>query len=181
MNSYKTEGVVIKRMNIGEAGKLITLFTKDHGKVTVMAKGVRKLSSKRAGSLELFNLLKCQIIKGKSQIDTLAEVQLLEAFSNWRKHLGRVTLAYQLCEVVDKLTPDHEPHPEIFNILTHALGQIGTFGSDWEFQIANLKLQILVELGYWPQDKILDRDINNLIEETSQRSFHSQKFLDKLK
>ena len=94
--------------------------------------------------------------------------------------MGRVTLAYQLCEVIDKLTPDRQPHPEIFEILTQSLGQIANLGSDWEFQISNFKFQILVELGYWPQDKTLDRDINRVLEEITERQIKSLQFLSKL-
>lgn len=181
MNSYATVGIVIKRSNLGEADKLITIFTRSHGKVTLVAKGLRKLSSKRAGSMELFNHVKASIIKGRGGLDTLAEVQTINSFPTWRKHLGRVVLAYQLVEIVDKLTPDHQPHPEIYEILKQALSQISGFGSDWKFKIENLKLQIIRELGFWPRHKEYSGDINLLIEEIANRPYHSPKLLNKLK
>ncbi|MEK7164004.1 MAG: DNA repair protein RecO, partial [Patescibacteria group bacterium] len=117
MHSYTDEGIVIKRHNFGEADKIITLYTKSHGKITLMARGIRKLISKRAGSLDLFNKVIFQGVSGRGEMDTLTEVKLLTDFSNWKKHLGRVNIAYQLCEMIDKLTPDRQPHPEIYSIL----------------------------------------------------------------
>ncbi|MEK7091012.1 MAG: DNA repair protein RecO [Patescibacteria group bacterium] len=181
MNSYSDVGIVLKRLNLGEADKLITFYTRHHGKVTAIARGLRKPTSKRAGSLELFNLVKSSFIKGKGELDTLAEVQILNSHSGWRKHLGRVNLAYQLAEVVDKLTPDHQPHPEIFAILKDSLSQISSLGSDWPLKIKNIKLKILVELGYWPQAKEFIGEVDEFIENLINRPLNSPKILDKLR
>ncbi|MEK9200621.1 MAG: DNA repair protein RecO [Patescibacteria group bacterium] len=181
MNSYKIEGVILKRTNFGEAGKLLTIFTRDQGKITVKAVGVRKTLSKRAGSVELFNHIRAVVIKGRGDLDTLAEVQLVNPFSSWRPHIGRVTLAYQLAEVVDKLTPDHQPHPEIFDILVSSLSKLSVLGSDWQLAIGNWQLAILQELGYLEKGQPFKGDIQKLIEETSQRPLNSPKLLAKLK
>ena len=181
MRSYSIEGIVIKRFNLGEANRLITLFTKDHGKITVLAKSVRKPTSKRAGVLELFNHLKASVIKGRGELDTLAEVQILSSFPSWRKYLGRVTLAYQLAEVVDKLTPDRESPPEIFEILKESFSKIGSFGIDWQLKIKNLKLKILVELGYWPKAKEFIGEVDQFVESLINRPLNSPKLLTKLR
>lgn len=181
MHSITDEGVVIKRANFGEADRLVTLFTKNHGKVTVAARGVRKLASKRAGGLELFNLIKAQMVKGRGEIDTLAEIQILNTFPSWRRKLGRVTLAYQMCEAVDKLTADHQPHPQVYNILVTALSQISGLGQNWKLKIANWLLEILIDLGFWPHDKEFAGDIVELIEGISSRSYNSPKLLNRLK
>ncbi len=181
MNSYSDLGIILKRSNLGEADKLITFYTQNHGKVTAIARGLRKPTSKRAGSLELFNIVKSSFIKGKGDLDTLAEVQILESNPGWRRYLGRVNLAYQLVEVVDKLTPDHQPHPEIFAILSQSLSQIGEFGRDWELKIKNLKLKILVELGYWPRTKEFVGEIDQFIESLINRPFNSPQLLTKLR
>lgn len=180
-SSYNIEGVVIKRSNFGEADKLVTLFTRLHGKLTLKAKGLRKLSSKRAGTLELFNHVKANAIRGRGELDTLAEVELINSYSAWRKHLGRVTVAYQICEVVDKLTPDAQPHPEIFDLLTNFLSQITQLNANWQTETENWLLGILVELGYWPKGQKLVGSIDDLLESTAARPLHSKKLLIKLK
>ncbi|OGC91965.1 DNA repair protein RecO [Candidatus Amesbacteria bacterium RIFCSPHIGHO2_02_FULL_47_9] len=181
MHSYTDEGVVIKRFNYGEANKLLTLFTRNHGKVTIKAIGLRRSTSKRVGLLELFNHIKFHAVFGRGEIDTLTEVQLIESHPYWRKHLGRVTLAYQMAEVIDKLTPDHQPHPEIFEVLKSSFLEIGNLKIDWKLKIENWKLQILQELGYWSRDKGFPGDIDKYIEELINRPLHSPKLLSKLK
>src|SRR3989344_6341488 len=169
MKSYSLEGIVIKRSNFGEANKLVTLFTNTHGKVTLVAKGLRKLSSKRAGPLELFNHVKLHAVHGRGELDILTEVQLINSFPAWRKQLGRVTLAYQLAEVVDKLTPDSQSHPEIFALLLHSFSQISRLNSNWKLNLESWILNILVELGFWPKDQNFTGNITKLVEEISDR------------
>ena len=181
MRSYTDEGIVIKRHDFGEADKIVSLYTKTFGKITLMARGLRKITSKRAGSLDLFNLVRFHAVSGRGEIDTLTEVELMTDFSNWKKHLGRVNIAYQLCEMIDKLTPDRQPHPEIYNILSLSLSQITTLGADWELKIENCKLKILSELGYWHKDKKHDGNIDDLIESLSERPLHAHKILAKLR
>lgn len=181
MASYKVEGIILKRSNFGEAGKLITLFSRDHGKITLKAIGIRKTTSKRAGSLELFNHVKAVVIKGKGDLDTLTEVETLNVFASWKKFLGRITLAYQLAETVDKLTPDRQPHPEIFDILLQSLSQIGSLTDNWKQATDDWLVQIMQELGYLEKEVSFTGDIQRLIEETSLRPLHSPKLLSRLK
>src|SRR5512144_2090290 len=98
--SYQVYGIVLKRHDLGEADKIVTLFTRDQGKITVKAKGLRKVTSRRAGSLELFHQVKALIIPGKSTFDIIADVELIQSSFSWRKFLGRITIAYQLVEVI---------------------------------------------------------------------------------
>lgn len=181
MRSYSDEGVVLKRQNFGEGDKIITVFSLRHGKIQLIAKGVRKTSSKRSGSVELFNLLKFHAAQGHGGWDVLTEVQLLDSFASWRKHLGRVNLAYQLVEVVDKLTPDHQPHPEIFKILKTSLSEIDGLKADWKSRIENWLIEIVRELGYWPANREFTGSIYEFMEEISSRPLHSPKLLSKLK
>ena len=181
MRTYTVEGIVIKRQNIGEADKLITLFTETLGKITLLARGIRKSSSRRVGSLELFNQVKVSAARGRGELDTLTEVQVLNSFSPWRRFLGRITLAYQLCEIVDKLTPDRQPHPEIFTLLSLSLSQISNLKRDWQSKINGWKLQIVCELGYWPKDKEYVGEVDEFIEEIINRPLPSPDFLSRLK
>jgi len=79
MRSYKTEGIVLKRINYGEADRILTIYTKRHGKIRAIAKGVRKLTSRKAGSLELFNNVVLFLVKGKN-LDIITEAQTVDLF-----------------------------------------------------------------------------------------------------
>ena len=72
IRSYKATAIILKRTNFSEADRLITIFTKKHGKLTLIAKGIRKLTSRKKGHLELFTLAQLQIAKTKS-IDIITE------------------------------------------------------------------------------------------------------------
>lgn len=181
MRSYTVEGIVLKRSDLGETDRLVTFFTRSHGKVTVIAKGVRRITSRRLGSLELFNQLTAHIHHSRGDLDVLGEVELQRSFPAWRRHLGRVTLAYQLAEAIDKLTPEGQPHPEIFDILEESLSKIGSLGIDWKLEMRNWLVEIVRELGYWPKDQDFTGDIYDFLERTSSRTLHSPKLLNKLK
>jgi DNA repair protein RecO (recombination protein O) len=181
MRSYSFEGIILKRINIGEADKLITFFTKEKGKITLKVRGLRKISSKRAGSLELFNLVKASAVKGRGTIDTLTEVQVLAHHGDWKNFLGKINLAYQLCEVIDKILPEEEAHPQVFRQLSDYLSQISYLKNDWESQMRIWLISLLVELGYWPQQKEFTGDINQYIENIVQRPINSPRILNKLR
>lgn len=117
--TYKTEGIILKRNNYGEADRILTIFSKHYGKIRVMAKGVRKLSSRKAGSLELFNQSILFLVKGRN-LDLITEAQPLNLFKEWRKDLEKISSAYYFCELVDKLTPDNQPQPAVFDLLRQA-------------------------------------------------------------
>jgi DNA repair protein RecO (recombination protein O) len=181
MRSYTLEGIIIKRTNVGEADKIITIFSRELGKVSLKAAGIRKLQSKRAGALELFNHVRIAAVRGRGNLDVLTEVDIQNTFSSWKHHLGRVNVAYQLVEVIDKLTPENQPHPQVFEILTGALSGINTLGSDWKSHLDNWLLAILVDLGYWPINDKFSGNIYKFIEEIINRPLHSPKILAKLK
>jgi DNA repair protein RecO (recombination protein O) len=180
VKKFNFTGVVISRRNVGEADKLITFYSLEMGKITLRAGGVRKITSKRAGSLELFNLVRASGVSGRGQIFTLTEVQLLNSYSSWKGQLGRVNLAYQVSEAVARLTPDSEPHPEVYTLLTGYLDSISSLGDDWQQQTSDFLLQLLVILGFWPEDKSYSGDIYALVESVSNQKFNSSQVLRKI-
>src|SRR3990167_8766400 len=102
LRSYQLRAVVLKRYNIGESDKLITVFSRQQGKKIVLARGVRKLHSKKAPHLEPFSQVNLQLSKGKN-IDLVTETQTIEYFKNIKNRLGRVAYAYKIVEVIDRL------------------------------------------------------------------------------
>ncbi|MDZ4209873.1 MAG: DNA repair protein RecO, partial [Candidatus Curtissbacteria bacterium] len=116
MKTYKTEGIVLKRSNFGEADRIVTIFSKHFGKIKVLAKGIRKTTSRKGGNLELFNWVRIFVACGKN-LDIVTEAETVKAFRIWRRDLRKVALAYHFCELTDKLTAENVPHKEIFDLL----------------------------------------------------------------
>jgi len=172
MKSYKVEGIVLKRINYGEADRILTIYTKRYGKIRGIAKGVRKLTSRKAGSLELFNNVVLFLVKGKN-LDIITEAQTIDLFRSWRKNLLRVGVAYYFCELTDKLTPDEQPNQEVFNLLKTSLSQLSK--SPLSDLIKSFEKSILTDLGFgipkeWENEKgslkpyiesIVEKKINN--------------------
>jgi DNA repair protein RecO (recombination protein O) len=99
-----TLGIVLKRTNYGEADRIVTVLTKDLGKIQVMAKGVRKERSKLAGGIEPFSISEIGIVKGRGDIDTLTSARLQRHFGNIVKTIDKLDFAYACLKTINKIT-----------------------------------------------------------------------------
>lgn len=178
---YKTTGIIIKRINFSEADRILTVFTKEYGKIKVLAKGVRKITSKRGGNVELLNLAQIALHKGKN-FDLLTEAQVINSFPDLRTNLKKIGLSYLLCEIVDGLCPEHQENQKIYEELIKVLSLLNEQSIKQDTQITNnFKLFLLHTLGFWPQDKDLPLDkIDQILEEILEKKIKSNNFLTKI-
>jgi len=178
-HSFKTEGIILKRMNYGEADRILTIYTSHHGKIRAMAKGVRKLQSRKAGSLELFNHSVLFLIKGKN-LDLITEAQAINLFKSWRKNLIKVGIAYYLCELVDKLTPDNQPHEAVFELLKETLKKIGL--KENKILVREFEEKLLNELGFGVPEVLRQTQgsLKTYVESIIEKKLNSPKILKQL-
>ncbi len=125
MNKVVTRGIVLNRINYGEADRILTIITPDHGKISVIAKGVRKEKSKLAGGVELFTVNEISYIPGKREVSTLISTRLKTNFGNIVKDLGRTTFGYEVLKIINKVT-EEECGGEFFAILTETLAALNS-------------------------------------------------------
>lgn len=144
--SYKAEAVVLKRVNWGEADRLVTVFSRQQGKLKLLAKGIRRLSSRKKGHLELFNQVRLQIAKGKN-LDLITEADTFNNFPRLRCNLNRVRIAYLLLELVDKLTAENQEHEEVYCLLRDTLSLLDGATAANNL-IADFETQLLTRLGF---------------------------------
>jgi DNA repair protein RecO (recombination protein O) len=123
MQFLKDFGFVIKRTNIGEADKFLTIYTQNNGKVEVLAKGVRKIKSRRSGSIELLNLIKFQAVKTRKNF-ILTEVEVVNSFEEVKQDYSSVQLVFLVCELLNALCPVGEVNVQVFNLLKFTLDNI---------------------------------------------------------
>lgn len=123
MKTLSTDGIILRRIDYGEADRIITFLTKDYGKIRVMAKGVRRQKSKMAGGIELFSVSELHFIKGKGEIDTLVSTRLKLHFGGIVKDLDRTELAYSSLKTIDKIIEDRTGE-EYFDILLDTLAAL---------------------------------------------------------
>ncbi|MGZ3615451.1 MAG: DNA repair protein RecO [Ktedonobacteraceae bacterium] len=118
--SYPIEAIVLKRTDIGEADRILTLFTPNRGKMRAVAKGIRRPISKKAGHLELLNRSQLQIALGRN-LDIITQAEGRENFLHLRNQLWHMTCGYYLVELVDRFVEDSTPHFDIYTLLLAAL------------------------------------------------------------
>jgi DNA repair protein RecO (recombination protein O) len=175
VKTYKVEGIILKRSNLGEADKLLSVFTKEEGKIKVLAKSIRKITSRKAGSLELFNQVKLLLVKGKN-LDIITEVTVVNDFSIWRTDLKKVGVAYYLTELVDKLTPEKQEQFMVFNILQTSFNNLSS-GNATKI-ILEFEKKLLNELGFGlPQKFDAQKSLKNYIEEITEKRINSPKII----
>ncbi len=114
-----TDAIVLMRTDYGEADRIITLLTPDHGKLRLMAKGVRRVKSKLAGGIELFSVTDLTFIKGRGDIGTLVSARLQTHYGRIVQDIDRTMLGYGLIKQLHKATED-EPEPDYFHLLQQA-------------------------------------------------------------
>lgn len=176
---FRTEGIILKRSNLGEADRLITVFSKHHGKIKLLAKGVRRIKSRRAGSVELFNHVVLFGVKGKN-LDLLTEASLIDSFSAWRQDLRRVAVAYYFCELVDKLSAEGQAHEAVFTLLTEFLAKISQGVS--KKTVREFEEKLLDELGFGLPDEVRRQagSLRPYIESITEREIVAPKILKKV-
>lgn len=160
--SYSDEGIVLARRNYGEADRIISVYTKNHGRVSLIAKAVRRPESRKRGHLEIFSLIRFQAVSSRG-LDLMPEVEVITNFREIRKSLKRISLAYYFCEVVSKITHEGEPHLEVFNLLVENLDKLQTAKQLKKLRL-DFILRLLIVLGYWPQGKFLVNPDEKLAE-----------------
>ncbi|MDP2672979.1 MAG: DNA repair protein RecO, partial [Nanoarchaeota archaeon] len=123
LRNYSSEGIILSRKNYSEADRILVVFSKNYGKLSLLAKGVRKLKSKKRGHLEIFSHIKFSAVKTNA-IDIMTEVETINTFSKVRVNLNKISLAYYFCEVVIKTTREDEIKNNIFNLLVNFLKRL---------------------------------------------------------
>ncbi|MBI3289911.1 DNA repair protein RecO [Candidatus Microgenomates bacterium] len=177
--TYSTEGIILARRNIGEADRLLTIYTKHYGKLKVVAKGIRRTTSRKRGSLELFTQVKFFAIKGKT-FDIITEVEVKDNFNQWRRDLLRVGVAYHLTEVVNRLTQENQEHKKVYDLLFTAFNRLNDFDrAKLPTYIAAFKKAVLTELGFLNEDRGRT-DYDSYIEELIQGRLRTKRFLHSL-
>lgn len=173
---YTAEAVVLKRRNVGEGDRLLTVFTRHLGKMTVLARGVRKINSKRAPHVEIFNHVILTIHRGT--MNTLTEVEPIAIHENIRKSLKRVGAAYYLSELIDGLLPQEQANEEAFALLLTAFDTLTTVE---ETRVDVLRerfaLALLRQLGFLetaPRDK--NFSVDAFVEGLLERRLKTSKF-----
>jgi DNA repair protein RecO (recombination protein O) len=119
--SVKTEAVVLRSMRYGEADRILHLYTPGRGRVSAIAKGVRRARSRFGGRLEPFFRLRMELHEGRGELLTVTGAETLEGHPRLREDARALDAAARACDAVGRLFETSEPHPGVFNLLCRKL------------------------------------------------------------
>ena len=147
--SYHCEGLTLKKSTLGEADLLITLFTREQGKVRAVAKGARRSTSKLVGHLEPLTQGRFSMSHGKN-LDYINQAQVTESFAEIKGDLGALTKALYVAELVDGFGAEANPNPALFTLAVDTLHAIMQHPeSEWPLRF--FEIHLLAVSGLMPE------------------------------
>jgi DNA repair protein RecO (recombination protein O) len=148
MPTYRANAIVLKRLNYGETDRILTLYTREHGRLSAIAKGCRRPISRLAAATELFTFARYMLATGRS-MDVVAQPETRESFPGIRSDMTRIAHATYIVEMVNETIEDREPNPDLFDSILSSLYLLEG-GVDPELVTRAFELQLMDTMGYRP-------------------------------
>ncbi len=147
--SYRTQAIVLGHIEYGEADRILRLFTFEKGKITAIAKGVRKIRSRKAGHLEPFTRVNLFLAKGRN-LDIVTQAETVDPYIGLRDDLERVAYASYVVEVLDRFTYEEGQYINMFRLLTDTLSRLECM-DNLATVVHYYEIRMLDLLGFRPQ------------------------------
>ena len=144
---FSTTGIVIRKTDLNEADRIITVFTEDRGKIDCIAKGARRFTSKLCGRLELFNQIKISCFQGR-ELATINEAELINCFSD-TQDLKKHRLLFYMAELTNKLIQHNQHIDGAYELITEILGHTGT-SEKLDTLLHSYLIRLLTLTGFLP-------------------------------
>jgi DNA repair protein RecO (recombination protein O) len=150
--SLKSEAVVLRSMRYGEADRILHLYTPDRGRLSAIAKGVRRAKSRFGGRLEPYFRLRLVLYQGRSDLLTVTSAETLEGHPRLREHAGALDGAARACDAVGRLFDDGDPHRGVYNLLANQLALLDADPARaTRANALAFRLKLLLAAGFAPQ------------------------------
>lgn len=147
--SYRVNAIVLKHYDYGEADRILTIYTRERGKLKVMAKGVRKVRSRKGGHLEPFMHVSLLLAKARNW-DIISQAEAQNAYGNLRENLEMIGYASYAVELIDKFTYEEEENAPVFTLLNHTLARLNR-GDDPLLVMRYYEIRLLDVMGFRPE------------------------------
>jgi DNA repair protein RecO (recombination protein O) len=147
---YRDRGVVLRTYRLGEADRIVVFLTERHGKARAVAKGVRRTTSKFGARLEPLTHVDLLLWQGRSDLDIVNQVEVLDSFRPVREDLARVPSGLAALEVSDQLAQERHPDPRLYSMLVGALRALAEQDNDPTLLAPSFFLKALVLEGAGP-------------------------------
>lgn len=147
--TFRSEAIVLRRRDFSESDRLLTLFSREFGKIQAIAKGARKPQSRKTGHVELFMRTNFLFAQGR-EMNIITQAELIEAYHGLRQDLVRTTYASYLVELLDRFTADEDKHRGEYDLLANGLGWLEET-ADVRLVARYYELHLLGLAGYQPR------------------------------
>ncbi|MEK8129672.1 DNA repair protein RecO [Paenibacillus filicis] len=148
---YRLQGIIIRSMDHGEGNKIVTIFTREYGKMSVVARGAKKVKSRFGSAVQLFTLGDFSFFKsGQSGLGSMSLAEIVEAFHPLREDLHLAAYASYLAELTDKMFGDQEGHPYLYEQLKGSFQALQQ-GKDIQIIVHMYEMKMLMQAGYMPE------------------------------
>ncbi|MDD2521966.1 MAG: DNA repair protein RecO [Anaerolineaceae bacterium] len=147
--SYRAQALVIRHREFGEADRILTLYTLEKGKLQAIAKGVRKLKSRKAGHLEPFTQVSLQLAKGRN-LEIVTQAETIRNFDNIRENLKLTAQAAYVLELLDRLTYEEGENRLLYNLVVETLSRLDA-GISPGLVVHYYEVHLMDILGFKPQ------------------------------
>ena len=149
--SFRVDAVVLRHSDFGEADRLLTLFTRQLGKTRAIAKGARKIASRKAGHIEPFTHVRLQLAKGKDML-LITQADTVDAYLPLRDDLVLTGHAAYVLELLDRFSfEEGTEHPSTFRLLTETLARLAAPAADVWVILRYYEMRLLDHVGFRPQ------------------------------
>lgn len=146
---YNVEAVVLRVRRLGEADSILTLYSREVGKFDAIARGVRKLTSRKAGHIEPLTHVKLLLARG-STLDVITQAQAVHAYLPMRERLGQLGAGMYVAELVDRFTVEREVGAPLFDLLVETLSRLDT-AERLDLALRYFEANLLHVSGFRPQ------------------------------
>ena len=146
---YNAHGVILRRRDVGEADRIVIVYTSEFGKRSFSARGSRKTTSTIAGQIEPFSQVRLLVSQARS-VDIISQAESINVFPSLRLNERTIATAGLMIELVDAMTPEEQPNSDVSELLVASLTLIDN-GHDPTLILVAYQLGLLRHLGYRPQ------------------------------
>ena len=145
----KCEGIVIRTTDYGETNKILTIYTREAGKIGGMARGAKKPSSRLSGISQLFTYGYFLMQTGRG-LGTVQQGEMISSLRSIREDIFKTAYASYIVELLDKATEEKQPNPYLFELLYQSLNYIHE-GLDMDIVANIFEMKMLAVLGLYPE------------------------------
>lgn len=146
---YNTTGVILRRRDVGESDRIVVTYTREHGKRSFSARGSRKTTSKIAGQIEPFSLVRLHVAQTRG-LHIISQAEALNVFTGLRSSERSIATAGIMADLVDSMTPEDQPNRDVSDLLIASLTLLDG-GNEPVLVLIAFQLGLLRHLGYRPE------------------------------